>query len=186
MRDLERRFIAAIVRAPLTGIVLILEMTGNYEQMLPLLTSCFCAYAVAEYLRDVPIYEAFLERDLMRGGITATHQQPFVVNFDVEEGAPFCGRQVRELGRPAGCILVRYEIAGREYVPAAETRLLPHSRITAVITPEAKNARSCCDASARPVFERIMQRLGSIESLRSGKLPQKNKATKLSSFKLSN
>ena len=143
-------YFTAIVRAPLTGVVLILEMTGNYEQMMPLLTSCFCAYAVAEYLRDVPIYEALLERDLVRGGITATHQQPFVVDFDVEEGAPFCGREVRELGLPPGCVLVRYEIAGREYVPAADTRLLPHSRITAVITPEAKNAtellRRGCEA----------------------------------------
>jgi chloride channel protein, CIC family len=145
-------YFTAIVRAPLTGVVLIVEMTGNYEQMMPLLTSCFCAYAVAEYLRDVPIYEALLERDLVRGGITATHEQPFVVDFDVEEGAPFCGKQVRELGLPAGCILVRYEIAGREYVPAAETRLLPHSRITAVITPEAKNAtellRRGCEAGS--------------------------------------
>lgn len=133
-------YFTAIVRAPLTGVVLILEMTGNYEQMIPLLTSCFCSYAVAEYLRDVPIYEALLERDLLRGGITAAHQQPFVVEFDVEEGAAFSGRQVRELGLPSGCVLIRSEINGRESVPAADTRLEPHSRITAVITPEAKNA----------------------------------------------
>src|SRR5206468_3257889 len=56
-------YFTAIVRAPLTGVVLIIEMTGNYEQMLPLLISCFCAYAVAEYLRSLPIYEALLERD---------------------------------------------------------------------------------------------------------------------------
>ena len=53
-------YFTAIVRAPLTGIVLILEMTRNYEQMLPLLASCFCAYAVAEYMKDPPIYEALL------------------------------------------------------------------------------------------------------------------------------
>ncbi len=52
-------YFAAIVRAPLTGIMLIIEMTGNYSQMLPLLVACFCAYAVAEFLKDLPIYEAF-------------------------------------------------------------------------------------------------------------------------------
>ena len=61
-------YFTAIVRAPLTGIVLIVEMTGNYEQMLPLLVTCFCAYAVAEGLKDIPIYEALLERDLSRAG----------------------------------------------------------------------------------------------------------------------
>lgn len=34
-------YFTAIVRAPLTGIMLIIEMTGNYSLMLPLLVSCF-------------------------------------------------------------------------------------------------------------------------------------------------
>ncbi len=52
----------AIVRAPLTGIVLMIELTGKYDFMLPLLVSCFAAYGVAEALRDAPIYEALRER----------------------------------------------------------------------------------------------------------------------------
>jgi CIC family chloride channel protein len=59
-------YFVAVVRAPLTGIVLITEMTGTYSYMLPLLVSCFCAYAVCELLRDKPIYEALLERELQR------------------------------------------------------------------------------------------------------------------------
>ena len=54
-------YFTAIVRAPLTGIVLIVEMTGNYAQMLPLLVACFCAYIVAEGMREMPIYENLLE-----------------------------------------------------------------------------------------------------------------------------
>jgi chloride channel protein, CIC family len=36
-------YFAAIVRAPLTGIVLIAEMTNSYAQRLPLLVACFAA-----------------------------------------------------------------------------------------------------------------------------------------------
>lgn len=57
-------YFTAIVRAPLTGIVLIVEMTGNYSLILPLFTACFSAYVIAEWWPDVPIYEALLERDL--------------------------------------------------------------------------------------------------------------------------
>lgn len=57
-------YFTAIVRAPLTGMVLIIEMTGNYSLILPLFTACFSAYAIAEWWPDVPIYEALLERDL--------------------------------------------------------------------------------------------------------------------------
>jgi len=130
-------YFTAIVRAPLTGVILILEMTGNYEQMLSLLVSCFCAYAVAEYLKDIPIYEALLERDLVRGGVLTNPQAPLVVEFEVEAGAPFAGREVRELGLPSGCILVRCFDDGRESIPTAGTRLNAHMRITAVISPEA-------------------------------------------------
>jgi chloride channel protein, CIC family len=52
----------ATVRAPLTGIVLMIELTGQYGYMLPLLVSCLAAYGVAEALGDKPIYEALRER----------------------------------------------------------------------------------------------------------------------------
>ena len=58
--------LTSIVRAPLTGIVLMIELTGQYDFMLPLLVSCFAAYGVAEALRDRPIYEALRERSLLR------------------------------------------------------------------------------------------------------------------------
>jgi len=54
--------LTAIVRAPLTGIVLMIELTGTYDYMLPLLVACLTAYGVAEGLRDTPIYEALRER----------------------------------------------------------------------------------------------------------------------------
>jgi CIC family chloride channel protein len=50
--------LTAIVRAPLTGIVLMIELTGQYDFMLPLLVSCFVAYGVAEAMGNLPIYES--------------------------------------------------------------------------------------------------------------------------------
>jgi CIC family chloride channel protein len=50
------------VRAPLTGIVLMIELTGQYEYMLPLLVSCLAAYGIAEALGNKPIYESLRER----------------------------------------------------------------------------------------------------------------------------
>ena len=120
--------------------MLILEMTGNYSQMLPLLVSCFCAYAVAEYLKDLPIYEALLERDLKRGGGETVLKEPVVMDFIIQEGAPFAGLQVRALGLPAGCILVRCYDGKREWIPKAATHLRAHMRITAMIAPEASTA----------------------------------------------
>lgn len=143
-------YFAAIVRAPLTGVVLITEMTGNYWQLLHLMTACFCAYLVAEHLRDLPIYERLLERDLSRSGIEIRPEQPMVVEVVVEPGSPFAGKQVRELGLPAGCILVSCRDGHHNEIPTANTRLLPHMRVTAMIAPGADNSlialRDGCEA----------------------------------------
>jgi CIC family chloride channel protein len=55
-----------IVRAPLTGIVLITEMTAAFTLLLPLLGACFAAMLIPTLLRDVPIYEALREGTLRR------------------------------------------------------------------------------------------------------------------------
>ena len=133
-------YFTAIVRAPLTGIMLIIEMTGNYSQMLPLLIACFFAYAVAEFMKNLPIYEALLERDLKQGGDKYLIDKPVVVDFTIQTDAPFTGRVVRSLGLPSGCILIRISDGKREWVPKANTRLEAHMRVTAVIAPEASNA----------------------------------------------
>jgi chloride channel protein, CIC family len=130
-------YFTAIVRAPLTGVVLIIEMTGNYEQMLPLLISCFFAYAVTEYLKDIPIYEVLFERDLLQSEDSHKFTQPIVMDFTIQEGSPFAGKVVRSLGLPPGCILVRCSNGKREWIPKANTRLEANTRITAVIETDA-------------------------------------------------
>lgn len=51
-------FFTASIRAPLTGIVICLEMTGGYELFLPMLAACAGAYLAATLLRSEPIYDA--------------------------------------------------------------------------------------------------------------------------------
>ena len=57
---------AGIVRAPLTGAVLLIEMTGSYALVLPLVMASLAAYAVADALGSKPIYESLLDREIAR------------------------------------------------------------------------------------------------------------------------
>jgi chloride channel protein, CIC family len=54
-------FFTGVVRAPLTGIVLVTEMTAGVTMLLPMLGACFVAILVPTLLRDVPIYDALRE-----------------------------------------------------------------------------------------------------------------------------
>lgn len=52
---------AATVQAPITGIVLIVEMTRSYELILPLMVTCLSASLVANRLGGRPIYSQLAE-----------------------------------------------------------------------------------------------------------------------------
>jgi CIC family chloride channel protein len=59
-------FFTGIVRAPLTGIVLVTEMTASVTLLLPMLGACFVAMLVLTLLRAPPIYDSLRERTLGR------------------------------------------------------------------------------------------------------------------------
>lgn len=59
-------FFTAIVRAPMTGIILLFEMSGSVSQFLSLTIVSVTAYAVATLLRSEPIYDSLLERILKK------------------------------------------------------------------------------------------------------------------------
>jgi len=59
-------FFTGVVRAPLTGIVLVTEITGSVTMLLPMLGACFVAMLVPTLLRDEPIYDSLREHTLRR------------------------------------------------------------------------------------------------------------------------
>ena len=63
---------AGIIRAPMTSVLIIFEMTGSYGLILPLMIANMSAFALARYWRHTPIYEALLQQD----GITLPHRKP--------------------------------------------------------------------------------------------------------------
>jgi len=54
---------AGVVRAPITSILIIFEMTGSYGLILPLMIANMTSYVIAKRYRPTPIYEALLEQD---------------------------------------------------------------------------------------------------------------------------
>jgi CIC family chloride channel protein len=59
-------FFTGVVRAPLTGVVLVTEMTGSVILLLPMLAACFAAMLAPALLGDAPVYESLRERLLRR------------------------------------------------------------------------------------------------------------------------
>jgi chloride channel protein, CIC family len=58
-------FFTGVVRAPVTGIILVIEMTASVTTLLPMICACFMAMLIPTLLRDPPIYES-LRRNILQ------------------------------------------------------------------------------------------------------------------------
>jgi chloride channel protein, CIC family len=64
---------ASVVQAPLTGIILAIELTGSFTLLLPMLGACFAAMVVPALLRNPPIYDSLRLPRAPEPGPGATH-----------------------------------------------------------------------------------------------------------------
>ena len=51
-----------VVQSPITGIVLVIEMTAAFTTLLPMLAACFAAMVAVNLFRTAPIYDSLRER----------------------------------------------------------------------------------------------------------------------------
>ena len=59
-------YFTGVVQTPITAVVIIMEMTGNQEILLPLMATCLIADGLSKLVSPQPIYRALAE-DFMRG-----------------------------------------------------------------------------------------------------------------------
>jgi CIC family chloride channel protein len=67
---------AGIIRAPMTSILIVFEMTGGYGLVLPLMIANMSAFAIARHWRRIPVYEALLAQDGIHLPHANEHQTP--------------------------------------------------------------------------------------------------------------
>ncbi|HEY3282000.1 MAG TPA: TrkA C-terminal domain-containing protein [Armatimonadota bacterium] len=116
------------------------------------------AYGTADLLGDRPIYEALLERDLLRGQDAPGLEETLLLEVKVAAGSRFAGKRLRDLGLPAGCLVVSVRRGLQEEVPCADTDLRPGDHLTLVVAPRAASAiplirKGVSTAQARPGVE---------------------------------
>ncbi len=112
----------AIVRAPITGIILIVEMSGSLTQMLALSVVAISAYVVADLLHTEPIYESLLKRMTPMQSEAATEEK-VLLSFAVEAGSALDGSAIRDVSWPENCLVVSVKRGENEIVPRGKVVL---------------------------------------------------------------
>jgi len=127
-------FFVSSVRAPLTGIALICEMTGGYQLLFPVCIASLAAYLVGEALRSPPIYDALLKADLARSGYGEPSTEPRSVYISIQSCSALAGKKIARAGLPRGCLVVAVERGGVSMLPTADTVLLAGDHVS-ILTP---------------------------------------------------
>ena len=89
-----------MVRAPITGIILITEMTGSFSHLLPLAIISIVSYIIADILRSEPIYESLLEKFLIKQGekiSVYSDKNRVILEFAVCMGSSLDGKQIKNV-----------------------------------------------------------------------------------------
>lgn len=133
----------AIVRAPMTGILLLVEMTGSFSHLLPLALVSLVAYVVADLLKAEPIYDRLLANMLAETSPNSSESDEkmmfeTIVQFDSAAER----KSVAELALPEDCLLVSVHRSGKDIIPHGNTQLLAGDYLTFMINrTDETNAR---------------------------------------------
>lgn len=136
-------YFTAIVRAPITGIVLVSEMSGSLSHLLSLATVSIVAYVTAEAFKSAPIYESLLERILKNREIPRPPQasgERSTVERTVEVGSILEQCEIRTVEWPKDCLLVSVRRGSAEVIPKGDTKLLPGDILVALTDRDNRTA----------------------------------------------
>ncbi len=119
-------FFTAIVRAPLTGIVLLLEMTGSFTQLLPFSIVCILAYITAYILRSEPIYESLLQNLLQKfknqtAGSDNLNSKKTLFEVITKQNSAVIGKTIKELSLPPDNLIISIRRHDTDIIPRGDT-----------------------------------------------------------------
>ncbi len=119
-------YFTAIVRAPITGVVLIIEMTGSFNHLLSLTVVSLIAYVVADLVKSPPIYDALLE-NLINNDDSLEKEtkkgKKIVVETVVQHGSKIEEKQIKEITWPTKCLVVGVKRGEDEVIPTGDTKI---------------------------------------------------------------
>lgn len=132
-------YFTAIVKAPITGSILITEMTGSFSHLLGLMTISMTAYFVTELIKSKPVYDLLLNRMLKNKGdsdFIGDEIKKVLLEVAVSINSRAENKMISELVWPEKSLLVSIKRGEAEIIPKGDTRIFAGDYIT-VLTNEA-------------------------------------------------
>ena len=133
---------AAVVRAPVTGCVLVFELTGSLNAMLSVTLVSILAYIVANLTKTDPFYEHLLAKQLGVSEdnieVTGLAGEKVLKMFHVSAGSKIEGKTIAEIPWPDDTRVVLVNRASAELIPVGDTRIEALDELMMIMDADAE------------------------------------------------
>lgn len=116
-------FFTTVVKAPITGIVMVVELTWNFTFLLPVILGVAVGYLVGDLFRTQPIYDRQLELLLEEKRASVTLKK-LTALLRVGHDSPAENRPVRDVLWPSGALVTALQRGEKTIVPDGKTVLM--------------------------------------------------------------
>ena len=132
---------AGVVRAPVTAVVMVFELTGSLDALLSVSIVSILAYVTSSLTKTDAFYEHLLASligvSADDSSVTGLSGEKDLGHVRVGAGSRLEGMLVRDVPWPDGVRLLLVERAGAELVPTGETRLCAADELLFIVGAEA-------------------------------------------------
>lgn len=115
-------YFAAIVHAPVTGVVLITEMTSDFRTLLPMVMVSLIAYVISERLGTEPVYTQLMNRG-KAARYPMSSQKKTLIDDRIVPGSDMDGKRVMDMQLPLGALIISVIREDAEFIPDGHTIL---------------------------------------------------------------
>lgn len=138
-------YFTAVVRTPITGIILILEMTGNFSNLFSLVITAAITYAFSELLKHNSVYEELFENMFKKQDEKAQtfekNEKIVTIKIPVMSDSKLSNKMIRDIDWPQNLLIIGIERSGSsQFIPKGDT-VLKDSDILILLTDENTSKR---------------------------------------------
>ena len=119
-------YFTAIVRAPITGIILITEMTSSLNHLLSLTIVCVISYITADLFKSNPIYDSLLDNLLLKNNVKVDNagkhsSKKIIISNTVHFGSTIDNKFIKDIDFPHDTLIVSIKRGTESFVPNGST-----------------------------------------------------------------
>ena len=129
-------YFVAVVRAPITGVILILEMTGSFHLLLALTTVAVVSFYITELLGQQPVYDILYDKMKKDDNVVDEENQgKITIELAVMAESLLDGKAISEIIWPEEVLIIAIIRNGVEKIPKGRTVMMAGD-ILVLLLPE--------------------------------------------------